>query len=413
MFKRMMMIMTLISAVLLSGCQTADILTGEEMPNKDWAIIEESALGTQLNIYTTVSDDGIKAWLSGEVANRLMSQYEMTVSVKRLEIEDVLATLDAERTSESADGSIDLLLLKDDDFTKLMNASYLYEEITGKLPNYGDKINTFDWDVQTEHGTPLEGYGIPYGREQLVLLFDEDVLETAPVTTEELQQFLAENKKVFTYADPTSDKTGAEFYRSIVLSMLSEEDRKMVIRGEVTSEELKVMVKPAIDYLMAIDPYLLKNQGKYFKRQSDIDAKFKAGELYFSMTRDFGGVEDMIDEELYPDGAKSFILESGTISDTLYLAVPFNAANKSGALVALNDMLSFDHQLTMYDPKELGLLTIFDLGLLSEEDAMSFEDAPIKRSTMTVEALQAARYPEVPMSVQAMLNDIWKEHFID
>ena len=38
-------------------------------------------------------------------------------------------------------------------------------------------------------------------------------------------------------------------------------------------------------------------------------------------------------EKTYPDTVRTFVLEEGTISNTHFTAVPFNAPNKAGALV--------------------------------------------------------------------------------
>lgn len=406
--KKTIVIAILISTLLLfTGCKTADILKGNEIPDKDWELIEESANKSSLNIYLTYNDEDLKTWLNDKYSDVLKAEHDMSLTIKVLNYEDIEKTLENEKTTETADGSIDLLILRDDQFTQLKNMSYLYEDVTSKLPNYIGTINEFDLDVQAEHSTPLDDYAIPFGREQFVLMFDEDELEVFPQNTDELFIFLEENNETFSYANPLTDTTGAEFVRTVMYERVSEEDMMLLLNQEITEAEVEVIIQPGMDYLKSIDGLILKKEDQYFTRQSEIDEKFKEGMLYFSMSEDFAYVKDAIDDELYPDGAKSFMFEYGTISDTIYMAIPMNASNKSGALVAMNEMLSIDLQLHKYVPSNWGNLPVLDLNLLTEDQAEQFSKASVKRSTLRVEELAAARYQELPLNVQMMINNIW------
>lgn len=408
--KKYIIIILLIASILV-GCQTADILTGTAVPDKDWELIEESATDSVVNLYITDDDDDMKSWLNDSFARSLANEYGMEVVIKKLEFEDIVATLDSEKLNEVINGSIDLLILRDDEFTKLKDMNYLYEDIESKIPNFKININGLDYDVEGEHGTPLDGYGIPFGREQFILVFDEDELETYPKNLEELKAFVEDNENTFTYANPTVDGTGGEFLRTVVYEVLGEEALASLMTTSYTDQEIEMMIMPAIDYLKSIDPYLYKSEGKYLTRQDDIDAMFKEGTLLFTMSTDYGYTEDAISDEIYPDGANSFMFENGTIGDTIYMAIPVNASNKTGGIVSINSLLSLELQLDKYVPSNWGSLPVLDLGIMSETDAEKFSKASVKRNTLRVEDLFSGRYPELPLDVQASINAIWGQHF--
>ncbi len=405
-------LLIIISMSTLVSCKTADILSGQEVPDKDWNLIESSAEGTVLNLYTTELDEEQKNWLSGKFKKELFQNYSITLNVKKLSFEDVMTSLDEDVINEVYRGQIDLILLKDNEFTLLKEKDYLYRKISQKIPNNDEFFNLLDTEINSEHGTLLDDFAIAFGRKQFILVFDEDELESYPHTTEELLEFLKENKKSFTYPNPSLDKTGAEFVRTVIYEIVGKDSMMELLDPSITISESLVYdkIKPALDYLNELDRYLLKDEGGYFKRLEDIDQLFLEGELMFSMASNFSNTNTAIMDEYFPDGAMSFIFDEGTIGDTTYFAVPMNSSNKSGALVAINEAISIDMQLSKYDPKIWGNLPVIDLNLLSEVQAERFKKISVKRNTVRAEELLQGRYPELPVKVQDIINNLWEKH---
>ncbi len=400
----------LVITLSMMSCQVADILTGEKTPDKDWDLIVDSAKNTTVNLYVTKADEEMRAWLSSKYYKHLMETYNIELNVKILSFEDIMYTLEVDVLNEEKNGELDLLLLQDDEFRKFNEKQFLYPDIADKVLNLKDNINVLELDVNSEHGYPLDGLGVAFARTQFVLMFDEDVLETYPIDTTELLEFAKENPDTFTYPNPMTDETGGEFIRTVIYELIGQEKMETLFLGEITEAELEIMIKPALDYLKRLDAYILKDEGIYFKSIESVDQAFKDGLLYFSMSQDFAYAVDAINNETYPDGARSFIFENGTIMDTMYFAVPMNASNKTGAIVAINEMLSIQLQLDKYTPSNWGNLPIVDLNLMNESDAASFGKASVKRNTVRVEELAIARYNELPMSVIEMINKLWDTH---
>jgi len=400
-------ILTICLILGLSACQTADILTGAKTLDKDWDLIIESANGTVVNLYTTDPDEAMRAWLSSKLYKTLKESYSIELNVKILSFEDILYTLELDALSEVKNGSMDLLILRDDEFRQLKERNYLYDQIADKMPNLQENINMLDFDVSTEHGEPFDNFGVAFGREQFVLVFDEDELETFPINTNELLEFVKENPNTFSYPNPTTDNVGSEFFRTVVYEIVGEENLEMLYTESTDEASLRLMIQPALDYLNELDKYILKDDGLYFKSIDTMNEYFKTGELYFSMSDDFAYTVDAINDEVYPDGARSFMFEKGTIMDSIYLVVPMNAANKTGAIVSINELLSVNMQLDKYVPANWGQLPILDLNLMADSAAEKFGKASVKRNTVRVEELTLNRYSELPMTVIEMMNTLW------
>jgi len=406
--KAMFIIVCLVLTMV--SCQTADILTGATTPDKDWDLITESANGTVVNLYTTDSDESMRAWLSSKFYKTLKEVYDIELNVKILSFEDIMYTLEMDALNETKDGSMDLLIIRDDEFRKLKEKDFLYDQIADKIPNLEENINLLDLDVSTEHGEPLDNFGVAFSREQFVFVFDEDELETYPIDTIELMAFVKENPNTFTYPNPQMDPVGSEFLRTVIFEIVGQENLKRLYTETIDEAELKALIQPALDYLVLLDSYILKDEGSYFKSIDKVNEHFVSGELYFSMTDDFAYTTDAIKGELYPDGGRSFIFENGTLMDTNYLVVPMNASNKTGAIVAINELLSIEMQLDKYIPSNWGSLPILDLNLMSDSDADKFERASVKRNTVRVEELALNRYSELPITVIEMMNTLWDQN---
>ena len=77
-----------------------------------------------------------------------------------------------------------------------------------------------------------------------------------------------------------------------------------------------------------------------------------------------------------PDTARVYVLERGTIGNTSFVAIPFNAANKEGAMVVANVLLEPATQARAQDPKVMGNFTVLDLSKLSPEERKAFDPPP-------------------------------------
>ena len=66
-----------------------------------------------------------------------------------------------------------------------------------------------------------------------------------------------------------------------------------------------------------------------------------------------------------PDTVRSFIFPGGTLGNAHFVAIPYNAAAKAGALVLADFLLSPEAQAHKQDPKVWGDPTVLDMARLS------------------------------------------------
>lgn len=400
-------VIVVLIAFQLVSCQTADILLGEEKPSKEWSIIEESAQNSTINIYVSEAKDDMRMWFNNNLSKNLSETYGMTLEFKVLSFDNIVKTLEQEKVDEVKSGSIDLLILKDDEFRILKEMDLLYADLKDKVPNFQMNINHLDHDVLSEHGYALDGVGVPFGREQFIMVYDEDVLEVFPEDADEVKRFAEKNPNMITYPNPMTDEIGGEFVRTMIYEVVGKEAMMKLMDASVSMATVESVIKPGLEFLQALDPYMYKEEDEYLKSIDKLNEAFVEGIVFFSMTDDYAYIEEAVKEEIYPAGARAFILQSGTIQDTLYFAVPVNAANKTGSIVTMNQVLSVDMQLDKYIPSRWGNLPILDLNLMAETDIERFSKANIKRHTVKLETLDDSRFLELPKAVNEKINALW------
>ena len=77
---------------------------------------------------------------------------------------------------------------------------------------------------------------------------------------------------------------------------------------------------------------------------------------------------------LLPETARVYVLDRGTIGNTSFVAFPYNAADKEGALVVANFLLDPAAQARAQDPRNLGSFTVLDLAKLSAAERKPFTE---------------------------------------
>ena len=83
-----------------------------------------------------------------------------------------------------------------------------------------------------------------------------------------------------------------------------------------------------------------------------------------------------------PDTMRTFVLEGGTIGNASFVAIPFNAANRAGAMVVANLLLDPVVQAQAQNPDVLGFQTVLNMAALGAEDLARFDDLQLGVATL-------------------------------
>ena len=134
------------------------------------------------------------------------------------------------------------------------------------------------------------------------------------------------------------------------------------------------------------------------------------GEVDFSMAFNPAEASTLIAQGRLPATVRSFILDGGTIANTHFLAIPYNAAHKEGAMVVADFLLSPEAQARKQDPAVWGDPTVLDLAALDPADRERFTRLELGPATLPPEQL-TPQLPEPHPSWMVLMEKAWAERF--
>ena len=144
---------------------------------------------------------------------------------------------------------------------------------------------------------------------------------------------------------------------------------------------------PLWGYLDELHPVLWRS-GKVFPSSGPEQRQLlDAGELDIAVSFNVLEASSSIAAGLLPETARVYVLEGGTIGNTNFVAIPFNARAKEGAMVIADFLLSPEAQARKQDPRYWGSFTVLDLDALTPEQRALFEAIPEDPATPSLEAL--------------------------
>jgi putative spermidine/putrescine transport system substrate-binding protein len=377
---------------MLTGCtELPEVGTADVTPT-EWQLILDSSKKTTINVYHDYTDPLAKTWMDVVMVPYIEEKLGVKVVLNTLKMNELLPKLKDEKLNEVAIGSADLLILTKKGFGQLKDAGVLYGPYSNKLPNVAMNQVSESYENAWLDGKPMDDMAVQLGKNQLVLFFDEDQMETAPATLSELKQFIIANPGKFTF--PSLDSAeGQAFVNTLAASLC---DQKKLYEGKLDAKQQEALYAPVGAFLKEIRPYMWMQGKQLPKNVAELDRLFKEGQVSFSMSLDQNKAVSMIKEEKFPDGAKAYVLSSGTTGFGQYAVIPFNSANKSGAMSLINELLGGEMQGSKYNPKNWGNLPSVDPMKMEKTASSEITKVTLKRNALKEAELSAARLPQIP-----------------
>ncbi|MBE6922216.1 MAG: ABC transporter substrate-binding protein [Ruminococcaceae bacterium] len=372
-----------------------------DLTNASWEEILDTARGTTVIFYGWGGDENRNNWLNTTVAQYVKENYDITLEVVGMNIDDILAKLSGEKQACASSGSIDMIWINGENFYSAKENGLLWGPFTDKLPNMAAYIDLEDPETLNDFCMPIEGFEAPYAKAQMVMYADTAVTPDLPGSSEELMAFCQANPGKVTYP-ALPDFTGSAFVRNIIYEICGWEQFQTMAADYDT---VKAAIEPALEYLRQLNPYLW-NEGKTFPDSSTtLDAMFSDGELVMNMSYSPFTVASGIADGIYTETTQTFVFDNGTIGNTNYMAIAYNSPNKAGAMVVINAIISGQIQLTQY--AQLRELPVVATGKLSAEELAAFESVDLGKGILSQAELLSHRLPEMPASLVPIIEQIW------
>ena len=111
-----------------------------------------------------------------------------------------------------------------------------------------------------------------------------------------------------------------------------------------------------------------------------------------------------------PDTMRTFVFTRGTIGNTSFVAIPYNAANKEGAMVVADFLLDPATQARAQDYRQMGNFTVLDLSKLSAAERRRFDELP-KSPALPTNAELGATLLEPHPSWMTRIASEWERRY--
>lgn len=312
--------------------------------NVNWHEIEQKAKGQTVYFYAWGGSQDINNYLRW-ADKRLQAEQGVTLKhVKVTDISEAITRLVAEKTAgKNSNGSIDMVWINGENFKSMKDFNLLTSPFVTSLPNwqYVDK----SLPVDSDFAEPTLGLEAPWGVGQLVFIYDKNKINNPPQSHQEMLLYAKSHPNKLSYPRPPSFH-GSSFLKSVLIELSDNTD---ALYQPVDNNTFAQITAPLWSYLESFHQVAWR-QGKQFPDSSaETIQLLDDGELDLAISFNPNEVFSAQKNGLLRDSTTAYALAAGALSNIHFLSIPWNAAAKAGALVAINFLLSPEAQLKKAD----------------------------------------------------------------
>lgn len=328
---------SLISSIaLVASAFSASSALAEEMK---WEDIVKKAEGQSVYFHAWGGSQEINRYLQW-AGKELKAQYGVNFNhVKVTDIAETGSRLLAEKAAgKNSGGSVDMVWINGENFKSMKDNSLLYGPFVSDLPNweYVDK----SLPVDSDFSEPTEGLEAPWGVGQLVFIHDTQSLNNPPVSYMEMLNYAKAFPNKLSYPKPP-EFHGTSFLKSLLIE-LTENDPSLA--KPVDQADFDIVTQPLWNYLDEFHKVAWRGGKQFPAGTAETIQLLDDGQIDLAITFNPNAVYSAQASGNLSDSTTAYAMESGALSNIHFLAVPWNANAKEGALVAINFLLSPEAQ---------------------------------------------------------------------
>ena len=310
------------------------------------------------------------AWVGDETEKRYGVKV---VHVKLKDTAEAVQRVVAEKAAaRDAGGSVDVIWINGPNFLAMKEQKLLYGPYAERLPNwrYVDTVkkrsNLVDFTI------PNEGYESPWRMAQIVFVYDAKRVTSTPTSIAALGAWAKAHPGRFTHPG-VRNFLGSTFLKQALFELAPDPS---VLQRPATDANFASTTAPMWAWYDALKPNLWRGGAQFPENGPAQRQLMNDGEIDMMISFNPSEAAVSVQSGLLPDSVRTFTLAKGTIGNTSFVAIPYNASAKEGALVVANFLLEPATQARAQDVRQMGNFTVLDLAKLAPEDRKRFDDLP-------------------------------------
>ncbi|MGE3290105.1 MAG: ABC transporter substrate-binding protein [Geminicoccaceae bacterium] len=308
------------------------------------------------------------SWVGEEVSRR----FGVTVRhVKLADTAEAIVRVLAEQTAgRGQGGSVDLIWINGTNLLTMRERGQLFGPFVEFLPNYQYVDTTSKLSNLVDFTIPVDGMAAPWRLAQLILAYDSARISAVPRSAVEILDWALLHPGRFTHPHPR-DFLGVTFLKQALYELAPDSS---VLLQPANAEIFAAATAPLWDWYDRLLP-MLWHDGRQFPDNGPA-ARRLLDDLEIDLTVSFDPAEPAgwIRAGLAPPTVRAAGFTNGSIGNTSFVAIPFNASSPEGAMVVANFLLDPLAQARAQDVRVLGSYSVLDLSRLGPEQLRAFEE---------------------------------------
>lgn len=396
-----MRIAVLILALFLFACDQGG---GNSDPSDlSWEQIEKDSEGKTVQLMMWQGDVYINAYMQDYVVPKVKELHGIDLQISSGQGNQIVNTLLTELEAGKNESQLDLVWINGETFYQLRQIEALFGPWLDKLPNaeYLDLDNPF---IGRDFQQDIEGYECPWGNVQLSIIYHSDLVSSPPADMKAFAEFIRANPGVFTIP---SEFTGMTLLKSWLIALAGGEGS---LDGPFSEEKYFEPSQMLFDYLSSMRGYWWNEGQDVPSSLAQVHQLFANKELWFTMSNNDGEADNKVLQGLFPETARSFVFESGTIQNSHYMGIPALSANKEAAMVVANFLISPEAQFGKMQPSVWGDGTVLNISGLPADWQEQFANIPGRERALPRSSIDTYALQEIDPEYMIRLYDDYREY---
>lgn len=390
----------------LAGCKNENNVSNTDFTKMPWDSVVAHAKGTTVNLTMWQGDPYINKYMQDFVIPNLKSEYNIDLKIAAGQGNEVVKLIMNDLEARKATGNIDLLWINGETFFQLRQVKGLYGPFVNYLPNaeFVDFENKF---IGIDFQQPIDNMECPWGNVQLAIIYDSVKVPYPPKNMNELADFVKSNPGKFTIP---YEFTGLTLLKSWLIAIAGGGD---ALAGDFDEKKYNQYSAELWKYINSIKADFWKNGETFPNSLSQLHQMYANGELLLTMSNNDGEVDNKVMQGLFPLTSRAYVFNSGTIQNSHYMGITYNAPNIAGAMVVCNFLMSPEAQYEKMKPEVWGDGTILNLNKLSAEWQQKFNDIPSRQYAPKRSEIQQYALMEIAPEYMIRLFDDFRTFVIE
>ena len=392
--------------LLLLSCGNEKKQDQTDYSEISWEDITTEAKGQTVTMMMWIGDSKINAYMKNYVAARVKADYDINLEIIGGQGGQIVSMLMTEMQATSAASDVDMVWINGETFFQLRQIDALYGPWTDNLPN-AKNIDFENPFIGQDFQQPVEGFELPWGNVQMTLIYDSAKVENPPMTRADLLDFVKENPGTLTF---DNQFTGLTFLKALLIDIAGGDD---VLKGDFDETKYQKYSTQLWDYINELKPYLWRKGEVFPESVAQMHQLFASGELLFTMSNNDAEVDSKTLEGLFPETARAYVPDFGTIQNSHYLGITKLSGSKAAAMVITNFMVSPEAQLEKMKPAVWGDGTVLNMDVLSEEMKVKFQNLPSRKQAPKRSDIQQKAHLELAPEYMIRLAEDFRKEIIE